>query len=75
MKKLLILALCCTMMVFVSSCKKEGSNTKTCKCTIHEPGIERNGGTHVIPKNESCSQFNKEWWEDGMLCSIKCVEK
>ena len=64
------------MMAFAVSCEKTESNgTKKCKCTIHEPGIDRNGGEHVIPANESCSQFNKEWWEDDYLCSIKCTEK
>lgn len=71
-----MLLICGTLTVFAVSCEKEKeSGTKTCKCTIHRPGIYSNGGEHVIPSNESCSQFNKEWTEDGYVCSIKCTEK
>lgn len=75
MKRVLLFILCVTLAVFAVSCDKSSdSGMKKCKCTIHEPGIEKPGGQYEIPKNESCSQFNKEWWEDDFLCSIKCKE-
>lgn len=61
--------------MFAVSCdKSSGSGTKKCKCTIYEPGIERPGGQYEIPSNESCSQFNEEWWVDDMSHRIKCKE-
>jgi len=75
MKKALLFIICGTLAIFAVSCDKSSvSGTKKCKCTIHEPGIERPAGEYEIPKNESCSQFNKEWWEDDISCWIKCRE-
>ena len=71
MKKIFLVIICVTMAVFATSCEKTESGKKKCKCTIHEPGIDRSR-EYEISQNESCAQFEKTWWEDDFLCSIKC---